>query len=76
MQAHNTTPAQNTTTTTTTKQVFHTIRDNMLCMAFEIERVLGHNGLPGKVTWIIDFSGFGLKHTDPRLGANALPMQV
>ena len=48
----------------------------MLCMAFEIERVLGHNGLPGKVTWIIDFSGFGLKHTDPRLGANALPMQV
>jgi hypothetical protein len=46
----------------------------MLHMAFEIERLFDHNAAPGKMTWIIDFAGFGLAHADPRLGATALPM--
>jgi len=50
------------------------VQDNMLHMAFELERIFNHESGPGKVTWVIDFKGFALRHTDPRLGATALPM--
>eukprot|EP00615_Pteridomonas_danica_P012556 CAMPEP_0114336896 /NCGR_PEP_ID=MMETSP0101-20121206/6013_1 /TAXON_ID=38822 ORGANISM="Pteridomonas danica, Strain PT" /NCGR_SAMPLE_ID=MMETSP0101 /ASSEMBLY_ACC=CAM_ASM_000211 /LENGTH=336 /DNA_ID=CAMNT_0001468973 /DNA_START=30 /DNA_END=1040 /DNA_ORIENTATION=+ len=48
--------------------------DNMEHMAYEFERIFDHNSAPGKVVWVIDFKGFGLRDCNPAMGSTALPM--
>ena len=48
--------------------------DNCLHMAFELERIFDHGAADGKVVWVIDFKGFGIRDCNPNMGANALPM--
>ena len=50
------------------------VMDNCLHMAFELERIFDHGAADGKVVWVIDFKGFGIRDCNPNMGANALPM--
>jgi hypothetical protein len=48
--------------------------DNMLHMAFEMERLFAGNAAPGRLVWVIDFAGFGLRDLSPRMSATSVPM--
>eukprot|EP00930_Biecheleria_cincta_P099285 TRINITY_DN9091_c0_g1_i1.p1 TRINITY_DN9091_c0_g1~~TRINITY_DN9091_c0_g1_i1.p1 ORF type:complete len:366 (+),score=48.75 TRINITY_DN9091_c0_g1_i1:63-1160(+) len=50
------------------------IEDNCNHMAFEVERIFDGNKAPGKMVWLIDFNGFGVRDMDPRMARFALPM--
>lgn len=52
------------------------VYDNCMHMAFELERIFDHGAADGKVVWVIDFRGFGIRDCNPNMGANALPMYV
>lgn len=51
------------------------VDDNMMHMAWELEHLFGgRNGDPGKVTWLIDMKGFGMRDLHPGMGSAAFPM--
>lgn len=50
------------------------VDDNCYHMAFELERIFHGNREPGKIVWLIDFSGFSVRDINPRMGMMALPM--
>lgn len=44
------------------------VMDNMMHMAYELERVFDGNRKGGKLVWWIDLRGMGMKELDPRMG--------
>jgi hypothetical protein len=43
-------------------------------MAFELERLFGHNAQPGNIAWVIDFKGFGFKHIKLAISLITIPL--
>eukprot|EP00616_Rhizochromulina_sp_CCMP1243_P017338 CAMPEP_0118978498 /NCGR_PEP_ID=MMETSP1173-20130426/23825_1 /TAXON_ID=1034831 /ORGANISM="Rhizochromulina marina cf, Strain CCMP1243" /LENGTH=161 /DNA_ID=CAMNT_0006928695 /DNA_START=252 /DNA_END=737 /DNA_ORIENTATION=- len=46
----------------------------MMHMALELERLFEGNAIPGKIVWLVDFRGFGLRDCNPRMGMTTVPM--
>jgi len=51
------------------------VDDNMMHMAWEIEHLFGgRNSASGKITWLIDMKGFGMRDLHPGMARAAFPM--